>query len=450
MSSQTSSTSTSSELSFEVPPLETAKDFYEKNENSKQALAAMAIGLYNESGEPILDLSSLTNLNPKVKKTFGKIMPTKNTLIEEKKRRMIASGKMREKTFSTGDRQKFLDWLEGNPITNAMDIDFIQEEVTCLWNLILQANQATAENNDDEKAEQWKGIHPHLRLFHAIFDFDDIRAEFAKSFSSLTRSELDGRHNSTTARPNVWELISTKWNDPNFNPSMNDYYLSHDLFDPQEPLDLSYSTVQGMGTLTPSKAYEKYRKSASQLALVKSKHEQSGMGTGARGIHDSDEVDEDGDFVVGGGNDRSNFLDKFSPAILYLWEIAEEHELLKSVLQKIDVEHHLDDGVSPEIVAEKKEKSKKKKDTDREFMKEMFVSVKDTNMALFAHNVETMKGAQRDLKRELELAEDHLDDAEEEGNERKVERKKRRVAELRVMLDEHTTHMNSYIQNYQT
>ena len=71
-------------------------------------------------------------------------------------------------------------------------------------------------------------------------------------------------------------------------------------------------------------------------------------------------------------------------------------------------------------------------------------------MALFAHNVETMKGAQRDLRRELELAEDHLDDAEEEGNERKVQRKKRRVAELHVMLDEHNAHMNSYIQNYQT
>ena len=84
-------------------------------------------------------------------------------------------------------------------------------------------------------------------------------------------------------------------------------------------------------------------------------------------------------------------------------------------------------------------------------MKKMFASVNDTNTALFAHNVETMKGAQRDLRRELELAEDHLDDAEEEGNnERKVQRKKRRVAELRVMLDEHNAHMNSYIQNYQT
>ena len=231
---------------------------------------------------------------------------------------------------------------------------------------------------------------------------------------------------------------------------MNDYYLTHDLFDPFDPIDLSFEAVSGMGTLTPSKAYDKYRKSASQLALVKSKHEQSGMGTGARGIHESDEVDENGGFEVGGGNDRQDFLHTFSPAILYLWEIAEGHDLLETVLQKINVEHHLDNGVSPEIVTEKKEKSKKKKDTDHEFMKKMFASVNDTNMALFAHNVETMKGAQRDLRRELELAEDHLDDAEEEGNKRKVQRKKRRVAELRVMLDEHNAHMNSYIQNYQT
>ena len=52
-------------------------------------------------------------------------------------------------------------------------------------------------------------------------------------------------------------------------------------------------------------------------------------------------------------------------AILYLWEIAEGHDLLETVLQKINVEHHLDNGVSPEIVTEKKEKSKKKKDTAR-------------------------------------------------------------------------------------
>ena len=65
---------------------------------------------------------------------------------------MIAAGKMRENTFSTGDGKKFLDWLQENPITNAMDIDFIHEEVESLLDLILQAKQAATEKRDSSSS----------------------------------------------------------------------------------------------------------------------------------------------------------------------------------------------------------------------------------------------------------------------------------------------------------
>ena len=63
-------------MTFEVQLLETAKDFYEKNENSKQALAAMTIGLKNENSKPIFYFSSLTYFNPRVK-NFRKNHPYK-------------------------------------------------------------------------------------------------------------------------------------------------------------------------------------------------------------------------------------------------------------------------------------------------------------------------------------------------------------------------------------
>jgi len=96
-------------------------------------------------------------------------------------------------------------------------------------------------------------------------------------------------------------------------------------------IDLGYEAVSGMEKLDPTKAKSKFLKLKNDLVYVKNNYEKSGNGEGCL-----TNIDDSFEFEQIDGSAKKNFLRGRSPATLYLWEKAEEFDLLDSVTQQLD------------------------------------------------------------------------------------------------------------------
>ena len=132
-----------------------------------------------------------------------------------------------------------------------------------------------------------------------------------------------------------WVLISDKWNDKEFNPKSTIYRDLHDQFNSQ--IDISYSSVENMGALTPDKAKKKFFDLKNPLILILNDYEKSGNGDGSVSEQQRDDanITDEVELELFNANDKRNYLNGKSPAILYLWEKANEFDLLNTVCQQI-------------------------------------------------------------------------------------------------------------------
>jgi hypothetical protein len=129
-------------------------------------------------------------------------------------------------------------------------------------------------------------------------------------------------------------LIAKKWNDPEFNP-LTRVSSCHELF--SESIDCSYVNVANMSRATPEKVEDLFTTMRANLLRIISLWEQSGQGDGGL-----DMVLEN-DVRFGNLTDRprraldsrKSFLNGKGPYHLYFWEVADEHQLLGSALQRI-------------------------------------------------------------------------------------------------------------------
>ena len=249
----------------------------------------------------------------------SKWKPTTSDFIDEIKRRKEILGK-KPKVNSQLKLSVALDWLVENPILGDDDKAFVLDKVVSF--LKVSSEVAAGKPSGSQK---WVGIVPYLRLIHCITDKDDAKASFLKSFSVKTRKELEDRK----LIKDVWAIVSDYFNDPNFNVISSLYPMLHEDF--SSTIDLGYEAVSGMGKLDPAKAKSKFMKLKNDLVFVKNNYEKSGNGEGCHtNIDDSFEVE------LIDGSAKKNFLRGRSPAILYLWEKAEEFDLLDSVTQQLD------------------------------------------------------------------------------------------------------------------
>ena len=196
----------------------------------------------------------------------------------------------------------------------------------------------------------WRGEAPHMRLIEYILD-DDIRTAFVKDKAALTREQLDGRKNSETARPDLWQMVSDRWNNDLFQPIASVYPGLHPDF--KERVRINLHDMEGMGKCTSKKAKKKFQDLRVQLCQVKIRHRNSGMGDGAKKedpqLLDSD---DDSDFnFMGGGSNRADFLGIYKSAVLYLWQRAEECDFLQDIVQKLDDEIGLNGGMGATATA---------------------------------------------------------------------------------------------------
>ena len=82
----------------------------------------------------------------------------------------------------------------------------------------------------EKERKQRKRVIPYLLFIHCLVDNEEIRKEFQKSFTSMSRKELDNQNNPTLCRQDVWMLIAKKWKDRDYNPSTTVYPDLHGSF----------------------------------------------------------------------------------------------------------------------------------------------------------------------------------------------------------------------------
>ena len=277
------------------------------------------------------------------------------------------------KTNKQWSKHKAVEWLVNNPVTADIDVSFLRRR---LKSFIEEANAASTTSSN-----YWVGSVPFLRLIHCLVDFENIKEAFLKSFESMSRQELDGRFNDNIRRESPWLLIADKWNDSDYNPTSTPYVTLHQDF--QTAIDLSFDKVKNMGELTPDSAKARFFKMKNDLLVIKNAWELSGNGDGciARGADDT--LDNANNMI--NGNIKANFLNGKNVDCLYLWEKADELQLLQSVCQQLSLDSAVDTEVKRVLeqsndtsnVAIKK--PKKSSEEEDKILKDLKASIDLTN-----------------------------------------------------------------------
>ena len=334
MSSASASASTDNDgsvISGTFTQCPASSHFQEKN-NDMKVLLSMAVGLtLNDTCDKVF-----TDYTNDVRFPLGnkyKWNPKRTDLVDEIiRRKLIASG-VPSATNKQMKKPVALAWLKEHPITNEEDIDFIRSKVSTF---LINVRLAEAEKAETfGKRDQWSGIIPLLRLIHCLVDFDDIKEALQTSFSTKSRQEIDGRNNTETMRVDPWSLVADKWNDRGYNPNSTVFDDLHDEF--RKCTDISHKQVEGMGKCTPDKAKKKFFSMKNDLIPIKNNWEKSGNGDGSvqASVRDDSSIDSSEQELIN-ANDKRNFLNGKSPAILYLWAQAERNDLLRTVCQQVE------------------------------------------------------------------------------------------------------------------
>ena len=188
----------------------------------------------------------------------------------------------------------------------------------------------TKPNAADYKAEVTRRYHV-LNLSGVGMKDPIRRAYLTRNDISNDRIDLDNR-NSDKRPKTVWELLSHKWNDHDFEAVTEPFPDLHN--DYKDSIVIPHSKVSSLAAATPEKCKEKMSTMMVSLKRIVDKWERSGQGEG--GI----DVEMDGDETTGfefgslknrsrgALESRSSFINDSPPYLLYLWEILDKYQLL--------------------------------------------------------------------------------------------------------------------------
>ena len=439
-----SSLSSSQQEDSETPlPLlnqtENIELFYVQKEQKMPVVVAMSVGLSDGMGSIFGNDDEFALDKRFPSKNKSKWKPKAVTLIDEIMRRK--KNYYEDEPAATNQQTKksvAMEWLRKNPIPFPPDIDWVQQKISVLF----EANKQSETQKQNNSRDQWSGIVPFLRLIHCIFEVDNTKEALQKSFTVMSRQELDGRNSEDNMRICPWKLASDSWNDSDYNPVSSIYINLHNDF--HQTIDLSHSEVIGMGILTPDKAKIKYNKMKNELIIVKMNYEKSGNGDGSLREQLTGGVDsEDYEIEQSLHNacDVSNFLAYGqSPALLYLWKKAEEYNFIGVVCQQLSFESSLDtcneeedDDTGTEASSKKRKKRKRKTQEDENCMEEkeqfekMQAMMNGCNEALIASTIKMEDATKATLfvninsridatQRTLDEFDDALDDLNDDDN----------------------------------
>jgi hypothetical protein len=406
-----------------------------------KVMFSMAIGIADsQTKKPIADLDTdELFMKRNDKKRFK---PTLTHLVNEVIRRKITINDY-SKTKKQGRKDKFMEWLTGNPITKSEDVLFIKKKIDSIRRLFVRADATNAKL--DSRNLRWVGAAPHIRFMHCYIPLDHMRLLFIDFQQCQTKDQLDGRNNPETKQQDFWEQVVQLFNDPTFNPTSYVFPFLHD--DYAKPIDISWKAVSGMGVLTREKAYTKYLGHSAALSKVRSNYELSGNGEGNRTKGDSDENRTGEELAIGGGDWKLNYLGVHQPYILYFWQICEQFQFEKRIVQKIEGKYALDNGNIPSVSksSDKKPRNNKRKaeetalkearEKDDAFLQELKQSITATNVELGQHRLIAMKAERNKIAEQLFEAEVvEIELTEGKGSTARVGIQKRKIAYLKATM----------------
>ena len=346
-----------------------ANQLYLRSNNSKKVLFLMAIGLKADGGEALVDLDF-----PLWKSTFKKreSKVQRGEYVQEVLRRATILKLSKIPLCRNWPVASSTKFLERNPIQDPADILFLKTEIRRFEGLFHAAEEE--ERNDGTRdAASWRGNVPYLRLIMCLID-DDVKEAYLHRADAITRQQLDAR-NSESRAPTAFELLASKWNDSDFNPTAPASTCHFDYFD---ATDCSHSQVEMMTPATAEKVEKILTTVRSHLLRMIQNWETSGQGEGG---HDGDHTDtmegmeifrpdEDRFGSLTGRSEaalqnRESFLRGKPSYLLYFWELADEHQLLQSALQRLCVDVSASDAESaPSVTSSLASRNRRKRDGD--------------------------------------------------------------------------------------
>ena len=329
------------------------------NSNSIKMLCAMCIGiLLDDKGSSLFDIN-----DNKYSKKKKEIKPSKSDLSAEVDRRIEAFGLEERPRVKNWSNTQLTDWLTAHPITGEHDVAFLKRAVADFTRKIVRDQEEAQELHQQQQVQEasgnWRGKLPHLRLILCLLE-DDIRMAYLHRADAMTRAQLDAR-NSDTRPPTVWEMISSKWNNPTFNPTTRVLDVHSDF---ASPIHCTHASVATLTPATAIKAENLLTAWRATLLRIISDWEQSGQGDG--GHFAEDDVSKPparvpGDVEFGCLHDRpaaalgtrANFLNgkrnsmvRRPTYLLYFWELADEKQILCSTFQNLSNNTAASDGNS--------------------------------------------------------------------------------------------------------
>ena len=98
---------------------------------------------------------------------------------------------------SNWTRNQIIEWLEANPVSESMDVQFRRFEVLRLQEITIQMQreqqQMVATLDGAGGAGYWCGCVPYLRVIMTL-TVDDVKSLFLSRGNCLSRAQLDARN----------------------------------------------------------------------------------------------------------------------------------------------------------------------------------------------------------------------------------------------------------------
>lgn len=343
-----------------------AEHAYRVSGDAKTMLAVLSIGLKEDDGSNLMDVS----ISPwcDIKPRF-EVKPTTKHLVAEVLRRAVNSGVSPLPRCSNWKMDKVMQWLHDHPLENDNDVAFVKSEVKRVKEIVTEAiKEAKDEEQKLNQYSAWRDRVPYLRLIHCVLE-DDIKVVYLKRNDVMSRTQLDARNSDEKRPETAYELIADRWNSPAFNPVTE---ISTCHWDFASGISCSYDKVKDLAPATPQKVKDKLTEMRTSLIRIIDMWERSGQGDGG---HAEEEEDDDGAIesrVYDFGelknrsrkalDSRSSFLHNRPSYLLYLWEIFDKHDLLKTTVNRLSVDTGAVDGSvgSVPIVGNSSAKKRKK------------------------------------------------------------------------------------------
>jgi antitoxin component HigA of HigAB toxin-antitoxin module len=367
----------------------------------------------------------------------------------KRRKKMYNQYSIKQRTNMQQSKRNACQWLMNKPITNQIEIDWVQKKVEDF--LMVVAN-AEKEKNEKQR-DQWSGLVPYLHLIHCLTDFDLVCAALQHSFTVMTHDQFDGRHNENNMRKCPWTLASDKWNESNYNPKLSIYT---NLL--KDSIDLAFSKVENMGICTPDKFKSKFSKMKNELVLIRTNYNKSGNGDGSAietrnsstGKTPKDELDKnESNIAMMDCNKKGSFLNGRSSAVLYLWEKAEEYNLLSTVCQQLSPDTSFDsteiDNVEDISLKGRKRKKLEDKNNDdadndllvlKEVMDESTSAIKDSTKCMNRNVIMNLISVYKNKLDGFESKLDELDEDELGSTSSKRQQLKKRRNETSETIEE--------------